>query len=84
MTRFANIFADKFIVDKQKMMEKLWGDNYFDSEKKTWTTSEISETGKVLKRNFVQFIMEPIIKLARSIIEGNVEQMEKMMIAVKV
>ena len=66
------------------MMEKLWGDNYFDTEKKTWTTNDTTESGKSIKRNFVQFIMEPIIKLARSIIEGNVEQMEKMMIAVKV
>jgi len=28
------------------MMNKLWGDNYFDAEKKVWTTNEISASGK--------------------------------------
>jgi len=35
------------------MMEKLWGDNYFDTEAKKWTTSDVSVSGKPLKRNFV-------------------------------
>jgi len=46
LTRFAQIFADKFKSDKKKMMEKLWGDNYFDSERKVWTTNEVTESGK--------------------------------------
>jgi elongation factor 2 len=55
------------------MMEKLWGDNYFDSERKVWTTNENTESGKQLKQTFVQFIMDPIIKLARAVLEGNKE-----------
>lgn len=74
LTRFAQIFADKFKTDRTKMMEKLWGDNYFDSERKVWTTNEVTESGKQLKRTFVQFIMDPIIKLARAVLEGNKEQ----------
>lgn len=54
-------------------MQKLWGDNYFDAEKKCWTTSETSASGKSLKRTFVQFIMEPVIKMARAIIDGDTE-----------
>jgi len=53
LTRFANIFAVKFGIDRAKMMEKLWGDNYFDSEKKVWTTNDSTESGKSMKRNFV-------------------------------
>lgn len=52
-------------------MQKLWGDNYFNKEKKCWTTSEISESGKQLKRTFVEFIMDPIIKMCRAVIEGD-------------
>jgi len=74
LTRFAQIFADKFKSDRTKMMEKLWGDNYFDAERKVWTTNEMTESGKQLKRTFVQFIMDPIIKLARAVLEGNKEQ----------
>lgn len=54
-------------------MEKLWGDNYFDAKAKKWKKDEVADDGTVLKRGFCSFIMEPIIKLARSIMEGNTE-----------
>jgi len=73
LTRFARIYADKFKTDKSKMMERLWGDNYFDAEAKKWKSSETSDSGKPLKRAFCNFIMEPIIKIARAIMEGNKE-----------
>jgi len=79
LTRFARIYADKFKTDKEKMMQRLWGDNYFDAEAKTWKSTETSASGKPLKRAFCNFIMEPIIKIARAIMEGNKEQTEKML-----
>lgn len=30
LTKFARIYSEKFKVDFDKMMKKLWGDNYFD------------------------------------------------------
>jgi len=33
---FAKIYAAKFKTDKEKMMTRLWGDNYFDATKKVW------------------------------------------------
>jgi elongation factor 2 len=66
------------------MMQKLWGDNYFDAEKKVWTTNGTSASGKELKRTFVQFVMEPIIRMCRSIIDGDKPQMEKMMKAMNI
>lgn len=36
ITRFAKIYAKKMGIDQQKMMEKLWGNNYFDSKAKKW------------------------------------------------
>jgi len=79
LTRFARIYADKFKTDKAKMMERLWGDNYFDAEDKKWKQTETSVSGKPLKRAFCNFIMDPIIKIARAIMEGNVEQTNKML-----
>lgn len=84
LTRFAQIFADKFKIERSKMMQKLWGDNFFDKEKKCWTTNEISASGKQLKRTFVEFIMDPIIKMCRAVIEGDKPQVEKMLKAVDV
>jgi len=34
LTRFARIYSEKFKTDQAKMMERLWGDNYFDAEDK--------------------------------------------------
>jgi len=51
----------------------LWGDNFFDKEKKCWTTNSESASGKSLKRCFVEFIMEPIIKMCRCVIDGDKE-----------
>ncbi len=61
------------------MMEKLWGDNYFDSIDKVWRKEGQSGEGKPLKRAFCNFIMEPIIRLASSIMLGNIEQMDKIL-----
>lgn len=33
---FARIYAKKYGMSEQKMMEKLWGDNYFDPVSKKW------------------------------------------------
>jgi elongation factor 2 len=40
------------------MMEKLWGDNFFDSDKKKWC--KIHNGSSSCKRAFVQFIYQPI------------------------
>jgi elongation factor 2 len=84
LTRFAFMYAKKFGTSSDKLMEKLWGDNYFDPETKKWNQEGISASGKSLKRAFVQFIMDPIIKLTRSIMDGNEEQMNKMLTVVEV
>ncbi|CAH1413086.1 unnamed protein product [Lactuca virosa] len=35
---FAKKYASKFHVDESKMMERLWGENYYDPVIKKWTT----------------------------------------------
>ena len=40
------------------MMEKLWGDNFFDPTTKKWTKKHTGAAS--CKRGFVQFIYEPI------------------------
>jgi len=74
LTKFADLYAQKFKISRDVMMKKLWGDNYYDPAKKRWTTSGYSEDGTKLDRAFVQFIMKPIIQLQRTIMEGNLEK----------
>lgn len=59
-------------------MKKLWGDNFYDPVNKRFTTEQVTEDGRKLKRSFVEFIMEPIIKLMRNIMDENTENVMKM------
>merc|ERR1712137_1249216 len=44
--RFADMYAAKFGVAKDKLMGKLWGDNYFDPSSKKWVKRNTSASGK--------------------------------------
>jgi elongation factor 2 len=63
---FAMMYASKFGVPVKKMMEKLWGDNFFDGSKNKWTKR--NKTG-ALTRGFVQFILQPIQNLFDNVME---------------
>jgi elongation factor 2 len=66
--QFAIRYAKKFGVDKNKMMERLWGDNFFNPKTKKWTkTAEGSE------RAFNQFILDPIFKIFDNFMKGKVD-----------
>lgn len=60
---FARIYSVKLGINEDKLVQKLWGENYYDPESKSWTTSATSPSGKRLKRAFCQFIIEPIKKV---------------------
>lgn len=60
-------------------MKKLWGDNYHDAKAKKWKTDSTADDGATLKRCFVQFIMEPVIRLCRNIMDGNKDAVFKML-----
>uniref|UniRef100_A0A0A9EVV5 Cl2727_2b n=1 Tax=Arundo donax TaxID=35708 RepID=A0A0A9EVV5_ARUDO len=52
------MYASKFGVDESKMMERLWGENYFDPTTKKWTSKHTGSA--TCKRGFVQFCYESI------------------------
>ncbi|KIM88726.1 hypothetical protein PILCRDRAFT_813700 [Piloderma croceum F 1598] len=62
LRQFANRYAKKFGVDKEKMMGKLWGDNFFNPATRKWTTKSEAD-GKQLERAFNMFILDPIFKI---------------------
>ena len=79
LKKFSQIYAVKFGIDQSKMMEKLWGEWYCDAEGKKWRRTNMSETGKPLKRAFNQFVIEPIQRLAKAVMEGNTEALTKIL-----
>ncbi|KIV98198.1 elongation factor 2 [Exophiala mesophila] len=72
--QFAIRYAKKFGVDKSKMMERLWGDNFFNPKTKKWTKTADFE-GKTLERAFNQFILDPIFKIFDAFIKGKVDDL---------
>ena len=68
---FARMYADKFKCEPKKLLSRLWGDNYFNPKKNTWTTISTDEDGNELKRAFCQFVLDPIMKLANSVLDAN-------------
>lgn len=84
--RFAKILASKWKVDSSKMMERLWGENFFSPAKKTWytTATPAGHTGEPLQRGFCLFILDPINQLMRAIMNNDNEKYEKMLKAVGV
>jgi elongation factor 2 len=79
INRWARMYASKFGVDFDKMMEKLWGDNFFNPNTKKWTTNMFLPNGKKLERAFCSFIMKPIGTLIDAIISEKEEVYGKML-----
>jgi len=84
ITKFAKVYAAKFGIEKSKMMEKLWGDNYFDQKAKKWKNHSKSDDDKELKRAFVQFMMEPVIRLCKASMNGEMEKVNKMLTTLEI
>lgn len=74
LDKFAKIYSKKFKIDQKILAKKLWGDNYYDPTKRKFVTEDTTEDGRKLQRTFVEFIMDPIIRLMRNIME---EQTQK-------
>ncbi|KAI3616880.1 elongation factor 2 [Moniliophthora roreri] len=70
LRQFAIRYAQKFGVDKEKMMSKLWGENYFNPTTRKWTTKSTDGNGKPLERAFNQFVLDPIFRIFNAILNG--------------
>merc|ERR1719329_267975 len=81
LKKFARTYGAKFGVDENKMMDKLWGDWYFDASRKVWTSSD---KGGTLERAFCQFIATPITTLFEAIMAEKHGKVKKMLKAIGV
>ena len=77
LTTFSKIYAAKFGVSREKMMEKLWGENFFDPTTKKWTTKNTGAATCV--RGFVQFCYNPIKQVIEACMNDNREKLNNML-----
>jgi len=81
LSTFAKIYGKKFGIENDKMMKRLWGDNFFGKNKEgknVWTTTQNLD-GKTLRRAFCQFIMDPICQLCQGIMADKNDVVQKML-----
>ncbi|KAF2762100.1 P-loop containing nucleoside triphosphate hydrolase protein [Pseudovirgaria hyperparasitica] len=76
--QFATKYAKKFGVDKTKMMDRLWGDNYFNPKTKKWTKTGTHE-GQTLERAFNQFILDPIFRIFNAVMNFKTDEIPKLL-----
>merc|ERR1712054_670619 len=79
LNHFAHLYASKFKTDPQKLVKKMWGNNFFDNKTGKWSKKE---GGGV--RGFNKFVLEPIFKMFNLIMNGHKEKYTKLINMVNV
>jgi len=82
--KFARMYATKFGVEEDKMMQRLWGDNFFDAKAKKWVKQNQGAEGERLKRAFTQFIWDPIHQMFDAVMNEKKEKYEKMLTSLNI
>merc|ERR1711939_776678 len=71
LNHFANLYASKFKMDPAKLIKKMWGNSFFDAKSGKWHKKEgEGEDGKPYVRGFCKFVLEPIFKMFKLIMDG--------------
>ncbi|XP_040378362.1 elongation factor 2-like [Oryza brachyantha] len=82
LSSFAKRYAAKFKVDEAKMIERLWGENFFDPVTKKWTNTETNSP--TCQRGFVQFCYEPIRQIISACMTDDKEKLWSMLAKLEV
>jgi len=64
-------------MDVDKLKEKFWGEWRFDVKAKKFTTNELSEEGKPMKRTFCEFILDPIQRVINMCLTDEIDKVKK-------
>jgi len=63
LKQFAEMYSEKFKIDVNKLMKKLWGDNFFNIKSKKWQSQKEEDN----KRSFNMYVLDPIYKVFQAI-----------------
>lgn len=61
LKQFAEFYSDKFGIPVEKLMNRLWGDNFYNPKTKKWAKKR--DTEGEFKRSFCLFVLDPIYKV---------------------
>nr|XP_039270876.1 translation elongation factor 2-like [Styela clava] len=75
LKQFAEMYANKFETTSEKLMDKLWGDNFFDVKTKKWSNTKTDTN----ERAFCLYVLDPIYKAFDAIMNDKKEDIENVM-----
>nr|CAG4648483.1 EOG090X00RJ [Polyphemus pediculus] len=75
LKQFAEMYADKFKIDVLKLMNRLWGENYFNPTTKKWSKSKAADN----KRSFCMYVLDPLYKVFDAIMNYKKEETESLL-----
>ncbi|PAA78828.1 hypothetical protein BOX15_Mlig023488g3 [Macrostomum lignano] len=71
LKQFAEIYASKFKIEPEKLMKRLWGDNFYNTETRKWVKTQ--ESDKCV-RGFIQFVLNPIYQMFEVVMDKPIEE----------
>ncbi|XP_072386456.1 translation elongation factor 2 [Diabrotica undecimpunctata] len=75
LKQFSEMYAEKFKIDVVKLMNRLWGENFFNPKTKKWSKQKDDDN----KRSFCMYILDPIYKIFDSIMNYKKEEYEALL-----
>jgi len=75
LKQFSEMYAAKFGVDTEKLMKKLWGENFFNAKTKKWAKSKAEDN----VRSFNMYVLDPIYKVFDAIMNFKKELTDKLL-----
>jgi len=73
--QIADMFSAKFGVPTAKLMDKLWGENFFNKKTKKWSKSKKDDN----ERAFCMYVLDPIYKLKEAIMDFKKEKIAELL-----
>ncbi|XP_054160176.1 translation elongation factor 2-like [Oppia nitens] len=75
LKQFSEMYAEKFKIDTEKLMNRLWGENFYNPKTRKW--SKKYEDGYV--RSFCMFVLEPIFRVFDNIMNFKKDEIPKLL-----
>lgn len=80
LKQFAEMYAAMFKIDVVKLMNRLWGENFFNAKTKKWAKVKDDDN----KRSFVMYVLDPIYKVFDAIMNYKADEIPKLLEKIKV
>jgi len=78
--QFADLYSTMFKVPTAKLMDKLWGENFFSKKTKKWSKVKAEDN----ERAFTMYVLDPIFKVFDAIMNFKKDETTKLLETLKI